>query len=199
MHARSLHLFTPVTLILLAALVLSTAAFLGCNPFVEGYKYATDVRETSVLAKDKEIANTILALYAKDDLAGALDIDPTSYVGTVYLVGAYETSAQKDRAISLAKSVDGVRSVKTYLLPDAEIAGCSMADNFALAKEVGTRLVADEDVHGYNIDVRAVQCNIVLLGLVSSQTEINRAISIAKNVDGVRKVTSYVRVYTPSN
>lgn len=178
------------------ALLLVLIPASGCNPVLEGYKYATDPRESSVLAKDKEIANTILARYADDQSVGVLAIEPSSYVGVVYLTGDYETTAQRDRAVSLARNVDGVKAVKTYLLPQQDVQGCDTAANFALAKEVGTRLVADETVHGYNIDVKAVQCTIVLLGLASSQTEITRAVQIAKGVDGVRKVTSYVQVYS---
>ena len=185
--------------VLFLSVLLLAALIAGCNPFTTAYKVAVDPREASVQAKDKEIANTVLARFASEFGTGVLDIEPYAYAGRVYLVGQYEKAERKDRAVELARSVDGVKNVKTYVMLKRDVAGCSAAQNFALAKEIGTRLLADPDVPGTNIDVATVQCTAVLLGLVSTQDEAARAIEITKKVSGVRKVTSFVRPYRPGS
>ena len=41
-------------------------------------------------------------------------------------------------------------------------------------------------------DVKTVQCNVVLYGLVASENKIKKAISHAKSVEGVRSVKSFL-------
>jgi len=55
-----------------------------------------------------------------------------------------------------------------------------------------SKLVADMDVWSTNIDVKVVQCHVVLLGIVESKEEITRAVAHARSVAGVRDVTSYL-------
>ena len=62
----------------------------------------------------------------------------------------------------------------------------------ALAK-VKAKLIGDEDIWSTNVDVKTVQCNVILVGIVGSKEEITKAISHAKSVEGARKVTSYLR------
>jgi hyperosmotically inducible protein len=56
------------------------------------------------------------------------------------------------------------------------------------------KLIGDTDIGSTDIEVKTVQCNVVLLGLVSSRNQINKAIAYAKSVEGVRNVTSYLKV-----
>ena len=57
-----------------------------------------------------------------------------------------------------------------------------------------TALIKDKEIWATNINVEAVQCHIVLLGIVGSQKEINRAVDHARKVENVRSVKSYLRL-----
>lgn len=188
---RSLR--APLFLLLLALTLTA-----GCNPYVAGYKYATDPRETSVHAKDKAISTEILARFADNEAVGMTALSATAYDGQVYLVGEYVSPGQLDLAEQIAHKVDGVKGVTTYALPRSERSDCNDLSNFALAQEAGARLVADKDVHGYNVDVKALHCDtIVLIGLMASKAEIARAKAVVAKVKGVKKIVSYLKVYTP--
>ncbi|MGE4292901.1 MAG: BON domain-containing protein [Desulfovibrio sp.] len=187
-------LCVPLAMLLVTCFVLLS----GCNPYVAGYKYASDPRETSVLARDKAISTEILARFADNEVVGMTAISASAYDGQVYLVGEYMNTAQLEAAKRIAAKVEGVRGVTIYAQPRSKRKDCEDLGNLTLAQEVGARLVADETVHGYNVDVKAVQCRtIVLLGLVADEAEIAQAKVVAAKVKGVEKVVSYLKVYTP--
>ena len=162
----------------------------GCSTI---YGVAVEERKASTIAADTKITTTIQARFVEDNEVKALDISPFCYNGNVYLVGEYAKESQKERAISIAKAVEGVRSVHTYILPKKKDDRCGTAKNLEIRGKVDARLVADKDIWSTNIDVKVVQCNVVLLGIVKSGKEITRAVTHATNVEGVRGVKSYLR------
>lgn len=172
------------------ALLVSVTMMQGCTV----YKAAVDERSISSIADDEAITLTIKKDFLNDDKVKYLDYDVASYEGRVYIMGEYESQAQISRAISLAKKVDGVRSVTTYLLPKRANDTCGTTDNLELYGRVKQKLVEDKDIWSTNVDVYTVQCNIVLTGIVGSAAERNRAIAHAKGVPGARSVKSYLRV-----
>ena len=152
------------------------------------YGTAMDERNVGTIASDHKIKSGILSKYADDEHVGVLDFSVSSYEGHVYLIGEYETGTQKNKAIQIAKSQEGVADVTTYLLRKNPKSLCSTAKNLELTASVKAKLVGDKDISSTNIDVKTIQCITVLWGLVGSKTEINKAIAHAKSVDGVAKV-----------
>jgi len=157
------------------------------------YDAAVDERNVSTIASDTTIKGSIVKKFFDDDKIKSLDISTGCYRGHVYLVGEYDSAVQKDRAIQLARSVEGVKSVTTYLLPKKKGDLCGTDENLSIVTKVKAKLVGDKDIWSTNIDVKSVQCNVVLYGLVGSATEINKAISHAKSVEGIRSVKSFLK------
>ena len=164
--------------------------FSGCSVI---YTTAVDQRNVNTIINDTKIKFTIVKMFYDDEAIDSLNLSSGCYRGHVYLVGEYEKTSQKNRAIKIAKSIEGVKSVTTYLLPKKKDDVCGTDDNIKLALEVKTKLVADKDIWSTNIDVKSVQCNIVLYGLVASEKKINKAIAHAKSVEGVRSVKSLLK------
>jgi len=128
-----------------------------------------------------------------DETAKFLDVSSYCYTGNVYLVGEYETENQKERAILIARGVKGVASVTPYMLPKREVKGCGSTDNLVITSEVKSKLIGDKEIWSTNVDVKTVQCNVVLLGVVGSKKEIDKAIAHTKSVKGVRGIKSFLR------
>jgi len=169
---------------------LLTLSFLvGCMV----YDAAVTDRKVETYAKDESIEAEIASKSIADETAKFLDVSAYCYAGNVYLVGEYETEKQKDRAISIARGVNGVVSVTPYMLPKREVKGCGSTDNLAITSEVKSKLIGDKDIWSTNVDVKTVQCNVVLLGVVGSQKEIDKAIAHTKSVKGVRGIKSFLR------
>ena len=67
------------------------------------------------IVRDETISAKLQAKFLEDKTVSYLNISPLSYEGHVYLVGEYASTAERDRAVVLAKETSGVRDVTTFL------------------------------------------------------------------------------------
>ena len=176
---------------LLIGLVVMGFLLSGCGTI---YKAAKDERNVGTQIKDEQITMAIRKKFVNDELVKYFDISTYCYKGDVYLVGEYKKMNQKQRAVALAKEVEGVRSVTPHFLPEKKGDLCGTTDNVLIATKVKTKLIGDKEIESTNIEVKTLQCHVILLGLVDETREINKAIKHAKSVEGVRSVTSYLKI-----
>ena len=171
-------------------LLLSLGALPGCAI----YNTAVDERPVGTIVKDETISAKLQAKFLEDKTVSYLNISPLSYEGHVYLVGEYDTAKERDRAIALAEETDGVREVTTFLLPVKPGDTCGTTDNLEKKAAVKKRLIEDKGIWSTNVNVEVVQCRVVLLGIVGSTAELDKAVAHAKAVPGVREVKSFLKV-----
>lgn len=176
-------------LLLLSATLLFSAT--GCTT---AYKAAVDERSIGTQTDDEIMTAEIKADFLQDELIKYMDFDAAVYDGHAYVLGEYESQQQVARSVQIARAVDGVRAVTTYMLPKKDDELCGTTDNLLLYGKIKKELIADEDVKSTNVNTKVIQCNVVLLGVVGSQAEADRAVNHAKGVDGVRSVKSFLRV-----
>jgi hyperosmotically inducible protein len=162
----------------------------GCGTI---YGVAVEERKASTIAADTTITTTIGKRFLEDSDMKVFDVSAYCYNGHVYLVGEYDSAKQKEKAVEIAKGVEGVKSVQTYILPKKKDDTCGISDSLRIRAEVNAKLIADKEIWSTNIDIKVVQCNVILLGIVKSEKEIKKAIAHAGGVEGVRSVTSYLK------
>lgn len=163
-----------IDLVVVSLLLLTVS---GCTTI---YSAAVDQRNIKTIAADTKIKVAIEKSFYDDKIIKVLDISAFVYNGHAYLTGEYDTSAQKSRAITLARRTEGVKDVTTYLLAKKSGDFCGITDNATLATKVKTALIKDKEIWATNINVEAVQCHVVLLGIVGTQAEIRKAIAHAR-------------------
>jgi hyperosmotically inducible protein len=158
----------------------------------KSYELAREERSTFAVAQDKAIVFNLMDQFAQDDMIGVLNVSPYCYNGRVFLIGEYEINEEWARAVEITAREQGVRSITTYMLLKSDAPTCGLLDNFMLFANVRANLILDKDVESTNIDIKAVQCQIVLLGIVESSDKIDRAITHARSVGGVAHVLSFL-------
>jgi hyperosmotically inducible protein len=184
---------TPHRILSLALALLAAALLNGCTmAAVTIYQLAVDERKIATYADDKNIEAAIAAKFQDDERVRPLDLSAFSYNGRVFIIGQYDSSKQKARAVKLARQTPGVKSVTAHVLPRA-LSKCGQFDNASLEVRVKGHLIADEYIRATNVKVESLQCNIILLGIVETRREASQAVACAKNVEGVRSVTSYLK------
>ncbi|MBG0788903.1 MAG: BON domain-containing protein [Desulfovibrionaceae bacterium] len=181
------HLHPFILVLALLGLMLQAS---GCTV----YNVAVEERSVGTYVDDEAITFTIKKEFLADDTVKYLDYDAASYEGHVYIVGEYENRTQVDRAVAIAKGVKGVRTVTTYLLPKNDSDHCGTTDNLEIYGRIKKDLVADGDIWSTNVQIKTVQCNVVLLGIVGSMNEREKIIDYAKKTKGVRSVKSYLKI-----
>jgi hyperosmotically inducible periplasmic protein len=168
--------------------------FSGCAmALYGGVAVAEDERKVGTLLADKVIEAKIEEALLNDDATKLRNISTFCFNGFVYLVGEYETESEKEKTLALAREVKGVKSVESYLLLKANDPLCGRSNNLALTATVKVKLIGDKDILAFDVEIKSVQCRVVLLGIVRSQQEIDKAIAHAKSTKGVREVISFLQ------
>jgi hyperosmotically inducible periplasmic protein len=174
--------------------VLAVLALCGCTSlFRSSYGVAVDERKVGTMASDEKTKLTIQERLLQDDAVKVLDISTFCYNGNVYLVGEYGTEKEREKALEIAKQAPGVKSVTHHLLRKKKEDTCGTTDNLEISAKIQAGLIGDKDIRSTNVDVKVVQCNVILLGIVGSQGEIAKVVAHAKSIKGVRGVTSYLK------
>lgn len=163
----------------------------GCGT---AYKAAVDQRDVGTFVDDGRIESSVRALYVNDSIVKLRDVSVNSYLGTVYVVGEFESDTQKMRAVKLARQVDGVRKVTVVPFTKRDDPACGTTDDLALYAKIKKLLIEDGDIWSTQVDIKTVQCNVVVLGLVASQRDANAIIKHVNSVEGVRTVQNLVRI-----
>ena len=149
----------------------------------------TEIDDGVVTAKVKS------ALLADPDIK-SFDLKVETRKGEVMLSGFVSNQAQVDRAILVARGVEGVKAVANKMdLKEggAATVGNTVDDGIITAK-VKSALLADPDIKSLDIAVVTSKGEAQLSGFVDNQTQIDRAIEVARAVDGVKSVASQMSV-----
>ncbi len=150
------------------------------------YGIYTDERDVSTQANDKSVATDIKTRLMGQKLSEGWAVSVYCFQGNVYLVGEIP-EAQREWAVNLAKRTEGVRNVVTHWFDGPSLDGDTLASVRLSANLIGAPNLNSTQIHS---EVHAGEA--VLLGIVSDQGVVNRAVRTAKNTPGIVKVTSYL-------
>ena len=147
-----------------------------------------------------EIDDTVVTASVKSALLSDADIKSFDFKvetrkGVVMLSGFVDNQMQLDRANSLAKGVAGVTSVQNNvtLKSGSTTVGNKLDDSIVTGK-VKAALIADEAIKSTDIAVVTRKGEVQLSGFVNSQTQIDRALLVAKAVVGVTDVKNEMTI-----
>lgn len=183
-----------LTLSLAGALLIS-----GCGKKEEGAKTGAPKTEAKTTvgteADDTAITTKVKSAFMGNADVKGTDIKVETRKGVVQLSGFVDNQAQMDRAVALAKGVEGVKSVdnKMDLKTGSGTVG-EKIDDAVITTKVKAALLGDSQVNSGDIGVVTQNGEVQLSGFVNSQAQIDRATEVAKGVQGVTKVTNEMSV-----
>ena len=139
-------------------------------------------------------ANVMSAFVSESDIK-SLDIKVETRKGEVQLSGFVESQVQMDRAIVVARAVPGVTGVQNNmgLKGAARTVGVKVDDGIVTAG-VKAALLADEKVKSMDIAVVTRKGEVQLSGFVDGQSQMDRAVMVARAVDGVNGVSNEMSI-----
>lgn len=153
------------------------------------------------------VTTKILAQYYLNPQLKPWNIDvTTSRDGVVTLEGRIDNDKDREEAVRIAKSTDGVQDVRDRLRAD-DVAATAGTTASAEASQLGTdlsdtwittkirsRFFIDPDIKARDISVDTKDGVVVLRGTVGSYSARRQAVSTARNTDGVHEVQDELRV-----
>jgi hyperosmotically inducible protein len=186
----------------------------GCNENnsrAEQKDNPTQIGATKDARSDTAITAELKGKITDSELLDNTDISVDTDHNVVTLTGEVANAEQKALAEELAKNTTGVLSVNNKLAinPDnskglTENAGekakegydetTGTLSNARITSEVKLKFAADDTVKALNIDVDTSNGVVTLNGTVNSKAELQKAIQLAKTVDGVKQVKSNLTV-----
>ena len=183
----------------LFVLIVSVAgilSFTGCGKTQEdarksaaGTTVGTEIDDSIITAKVKS------KLLADPDIKG-FDLKVETHKGDVQLSGFVDNQAQIDRAIMITHSVEGVKNVdnRVSLKSDSATTVGIKVDDSIVTSKVKSSFLADPDIKSFDIAVVTHNGEVQLSGFVNNQTQIDRAIDVARRTEGVHNVINELRV-----
>lgn len=118
--------------------------------------------------------------------------------GRVLLTGVVKSDEDKTEAGRLVWETSGVKEVLNELQVVSEQSFFSGIKHLAIDTRITTELlnsmVQDKDVVSINYTVETVNGIVYLIGIARSDSELAKVTDYARNINGVKKVVSHVRV-----
>jgi hyperosmotically inducible periplasmic protein len=170
---------------------------------------------------DPGITTAVKAKFAADDTVKAYQINVDTSNHVVTLKGNVDSAAAKERAVAIARQTDGVtnvvdqinvgaapaatsgeikddareigRDAKETVGNAADRAGEAISDA-AITTAVKSKFLADTSTPGLKIDVDTKDGIVTLNGTVRSKAEVDRAMTLARETNGVKRVVSNLRI-----
>ncbi len=157
---------------------------------------------------DTWLQSKLVTTYILNRHLSIFDIDTDVKDQVVTLVGEVDSSIDKDLAGEIAKSIKGVKGVQNNLTvatkkgtrtvvnknDDVERSFGQQIDDMTTTAVVKTKLLAEDNVSGLNINVDTLNGRVTLNGEVTSSIEKDLAEKLAENTDNVRAVKNLLKI-----
>ncbi|MFZ5914393.1 MAG: BON domain-containing protein, partial [Pseudomonadota bacterium] len=193
---RSLACSSEASIAAGLALALCSA---GCVPVVVGAGAATGIavaqeRSFGTAVDDTTIDMNVGALLLKENDRLFSNVGVEVQEGRVLLTGGVPTPEDRLKATMIAWRSPGVKEVINELQISDKSSLGSIAKDSWITTKLRTRILADRRVLDINYSIETVNGVIYLIGVAGSQEELNIVTDYARNISGVERVVSHVRV-----
>ena len=185
---------------------------------VKAQNDAKPARTAAQATTDAAITASVKTRLLADERTKGFDINVDTYNGVVSLTGGADSMADKMAATEVANDADNVVRVENKLIiagegtearQDANTATASgevreaadeagdEVDDAWITSKVKTQLLADDQVHGTEINVDTEDNVVTLTGTAPSLAARTKAVEIAQSTKGVRSVVATGLVVGP--
>ena len=188
-----------MTIRIIAGLALAAALPAACTPVGalvgSGAVVARSVvqeRSTMDALTDLEIELAIATRLG--DHSGEIfrDVSVDVTEGRVVLAGTVPRREDRVAARSITWSVGGVRAVEDALEVAEDTGAAGFIADASISNRLRWELLRDPGVRAINLNVETVDGTVHLAGLARSSAELERAVALARGVEGVARVVSHV-------
>jgi len=131
-------------------------------------------------------------LEADDDLL--VRVSSEVHEGRVLLTGVVPTPEDRVEAVRLAWQADGVLEVLNEIQVADRGGVVDYLRDVRITAQLRFQMLRDRDVSDVNFSVETVNGIVYLMGVARTEAELGKVTTHARNIGGVRKVVSHVRL-----
>jgi osmotically-inducible protein OsmY len=123
-----------------------------------------------------------------------IKVDLEVVEGRVLLTGVVPSPEDAVEAVRIAWTVKGVREVLNEIQVSDKTSLTNYAKDVWVTARLRGTLLADREVSDINYNVETVNGVVYLMGIARDKAELDRVVNHARNIPGVVKVKSHVRL-----
>lgn len=182
--------------LLASALVLSSCTGIGLATGVGVAAGTAAVQEGGIsrAMSDVRIQTSINDLWFRYDVNTFLKLDLTVNQGRVLITGVVQEPEHRVEAVRLAWQPKGVLQVINEIKVAESTGIIGYAKDSWISARLRTKLIMDRDVESINYSIDTVQGSVYLMGFAQNQMELDHVIDIARRIENVTQVVSYVKI-----
>ena len=158
---------------------------------------AVEDRGVAAVASDARIDAEIRAAWLDKDFAIFKQLNLTVREGRVLAAGFVGSANARLEAIRRIWAVSGVKNVYNEIEIDPAVTDGELdfsARDTAISTELRAKITFDDNIYAVNYAIDVVRGVVYLMGIAQNQEELDRVIAVAKHIDYVKRVKSFVRV-----
>ena len=145
-------------------------------------------------ASDFRIRSQINDLWFKSNVKMFSKLNLSIDQGRVLITGVVQDPAHRVEAVRLAWQPRGVKQVINEIrVADTDGLSEYVSDTWITTK-LRSKMLIDRDIQSINYSIDTVQGIVYLMGVARSQDELDHTIDVARGVNGVKQVISYVKL-----
>ena len=178
-----------------ALAVMMALAAVGCSKPVDnvGTPVATTTIGTDI--DDSVITSSVKSSLLADADIKSVDFKVETRKGEVLLSGFVDNQAQLDRATAVTRAVPGVKNIQNnVVLKGGPTTVGKKVDAGIITSKLKAELLSDPLVKSFDIKVVTRDDEVLLTGFVDNQAQVDRAMEVARGIDGVRLVRNEMSI-----
>jgi hyperosmotically inducible protein len=176
------------------AFVLALCA-VGCSKPVDsaGAPVASTTIGTDI--DDSVITSSVKSALLADADIKSFDFKVETRKGEVLFSGFVDNQAQLDRATAVTRAVSGVKGIQNnVVLKGGPTSVGKKVDAGIITSKVKAALLADPLIKSIDIKVVTRDDEVLLTGFVDNQGQVDRAMEVARSIEGVRLVRNEMSI-----
>ena len=172
-----------------------TASVIGCSKPVDSGGLPVSSTTVGTDIDDSVITSSVKSALLADADVKSFDFKVETRKGEVLLSGFVDNQSQVDRATAATRAVPGVKDIQNnVVLKGAPTTVGKKVDAGIITSKVKAALLGDKSIKSFDIAVVTRDDEVLLTGFVDNLTQVERAMEVARGIEGVRLVRNEMSI-----
>lgn len=167
----------------------------GCSKPVDSVGVPATSTTVGTDIDDSVITSSVKSALLADADIKSFDFKVETRKGEVLLSGFVDNQAQLDRATAVTRAVAGVKGIQNnVVLKAGPTTVGKKVDAGIITSKVKSALLGDPNIKSFDIAVVTRDDEVLLSGFVDNQAQVDRAMEVARGIEGVRMVRNEMSI-----
>lgn len=190
MNSRTETLALTATLAALLAV-----SVVGCGKTPDNAGLVTPTTTVGTDIDDSVVTSSVKSALLADPDIKSFDFKVETRKGEVLLSGFVDNQSQIDRATAATRAVSGVKNIQNnVILKGAPTTVGNKVDDGIITSKVKAAFLGDPNIKSFDIAVVTRKDEVLLSGYVDNKVQMDRAVAIARSIEGVRLVSNEMSI-----